>query len=209
MSLFQNEEESVFTVFMGSCCFAISLLIPEIVHPISSETQGQIVGRRKVGKDEKKVGIYLAHCFFRPFRLSLVPATICPWVSEDEPFLSLRSRIPRTISKQESLNTRMLEKETVQVQMYVGTRDMFMSLVICSWYHMTLVQDVTNTGLKQQKKTTYCKHILFCELIRISTNLKKRGVVFIAVTYFYKGRVLTANPWNYKFYHNLKCSSQK
>jgi len=61
---------------------------------------------------------------------------------------------------------------------------------------MTLVQDVTNIGLKQQKKTTYCKHILFCEFNKNKYKLKKkkRDVVVIAVKYFYKGRVLTANP---------------
>ena len=81
----------------------------------SSETQGQIVGTRKSLSRHRQVfwhqseartaatvwnwsgkasspGALLAvlyfsscHIFFRPFRLFLVP-TICPWVSEDDPF---------------------------------------------------------------------------------------------------------------------------
>ena len=79
-------------------------------HYASSQTQGQIVGRReslngqknmtrrKVKNGEKSpwgqcltrpvpngrrsLLFFVPYIFFRPFRLSLVP-TICPWVSED------------------------------------------------------------------------------------------------------------------------------
>ena len=46
------------------------------VYRASSETQGQIVGARESLNGLRAI-------FSRPFRLSLAPCTICPWVSED------------------------------------------------------------------------------------------------------------------------------